>query len=98
MFLGYIHAIAISNDGGTAIGGGGEVLIAHNTATCAVIWRKELSGSVWSLCIHNDVVVVPVNGSETVVLDISNGNQIHALPSAGEYVYGICVFDGLTCD
>ena len=70
--------------------------MAHNTATGAVLWRNELPNNVWSLRIHAGVVVVPVDFNETVVLDITSGHHIHAMPSVGDDVNGICVFDGLT--
>ena len=73
-------------------------MIAHNTATGAVLWRKEMPGNVWTLRIHGGVVVVPVDNSNTVVLDVTTGHQLHTLPSAGERVHGICVFDGLKND
>ena len=44
------------------------------------------------------MVVVPVDNSNTVVLDVTTGHQLHTLPSAGDGVHGICVFDGLTID
>ena len=72
------------------------VVIAFSTVTGAVLWMKEMTGCVETLRIHGGVVVVPVSGSETLVLDINTGHQLHTLPSAGVYVRGICVFDGLT--
>ncbi len=44
------------------------------------------------------MVVVPVDNSNIVVLDVTTGHQLHTLPSAGRGVSGICVFDGLTSD
>ncbi len=41
------------------------------------------------------MVVVPVDASNTVVLDVTTGDQLHTLPSTGKNVVGICVFDGL---
>ena len=73
-------------------------MIAHNAATGAVLWRKEMPGDVWTSRIHGGVVVVPVDNSDTVVLDVTTGHQLHTLPSAGNDVYGICLFDGLTSD
>ncbi len=73
-------------------------MIAHTTATGAALWRKEMPGCVWSLRMHGRVVVVPVDNSNTVVLDVTTGHQLHALPSAGKYVHCICVFDGLISD
>ncbi len=83
-----------------AFGNSNKVVITHNTTTYAVLWRKEMPGNVWSLRIHGGVVVVPVDNSNTVVLDLTTGHQLHTLPSAGERVNGICVFDGLklNCD
>ncbi len=77
------------------IGSCANILIAHNTATGAVLWRKEMPGNVWTSRIHGGVVVVPVDNCNTMVLDATTGRQLHTLPSAGEKVYGICVFDGL---
>ncbi len=77
---------------------GSIVMIAHNTATGAVLWRKEMHGGVSALRIHGGVVVVPVNDSHIVVLDLATGIQLHTLPSAGKAVRSICVFDGLTSD
>ena len=57
-----------------------------------------MPGIVWTLRIHGGVVVVPVDSSNTVVLDVTTGQQLHILPSAGENVRGVCVFDGLTSD
>ena len=75
-----------------------KVVVAHNTATGAVLWRKEMPSNVWSLSIHGGVVVVPVDNSNTVVLDVTTGHQLHTLPSAGKSVMSICVFDGLISD
>jgi hypothetical protein len=76
------------------VGASGQVVIAHNTATGAVVWQKEMPGSVWTLRIHGGVVVVPVDDYNVVVLDVTTGHQLHTLP--GEGAIGICVFDGLT--
>jgi hypothetical protein len=57
-----------------------------------------MPGFVWTLRIHGGVVVVPVDYSNTVVLDVTTGHQLHSLPSAGKFVRGICVFDGLASD
>ena len=57
-----------------------------------------MPGNVWTLRIHGGVVVVPVDHSDTLVLEITTGHQLHTLPSAGERVYGICVFEGSTSD
>jgi hypothetical protein len=73
-------------------------VIAHNTDTGALLWRKEMPGKTFSLRIHRGVVIVPVDDSNTVVLDATTGQQLHTLPSAGVGVSGICVFDGLAYD
>ncbi len=78
------------------VGTSNEVVIAHNTSTGAVLWQNEMSGFVWTLRIHGGVVVVPVDNSNIFVIDVTTGHQLHTLPSAGEFVCGICVFDGLT--
>ena len=80
------------------VSAGENVVIAHNAATGEVIWRKKIPGSVHTLRIHGGVVVVPVEKSKTVVLDVTTGHQLHTLPSTGENIRGICVFDGLTSD
>jgi hypothetical protein len=92
--LGYVNGLDVLHDENVVIGGSDDVVIAHNIAAGVMLWRKDLHGMVWSLCIHENVVVVPVDGSETLVLDIASGKQIHTIPSAGEEVFGICVFDG----
>jgi outer membrane protein assembly factor BamB len=94
-FLGHVFSLDVSLDGSVVIGGSEKDVIAHNTTTGAVLWRKEMPGSVWTLRIHGSVVVVPVDNSDTVVLDATTGRYLHALPSAGKRVRGICVFDGL---
>ncbi len=96
--LGLVYGLDVSSDGIVVIGASQKVVIAHNTATGAVLWRTEILGNVWTLRIHGGVVVVPVDNSNTVVLDVTTGHQLHTLPSAGEGVSGICVFDGLTSD
>jgi outer membrane protein assembly factor BamB len=108
--LGYVYGLDVSLDGNVVVGCSSNALIAdsdtavvnaviaHSTATGAVLWRKEMPGNVHTLRIHGGVVVVPVYDSNTVVLDVITGQQLHTLPSAGEYVYGICVFHGLKCD
>ncbi len=75
-----------------------NVVIAHNTATGAVLWRENMPDRVGTLRIHEGVVVVSVDNSHTVVLDVMTGHQLHALPIAGKNVYGLCVFDGLASD
>ncbi len=80
------------------VGASENAAIAHNTATHAVVWRKQMPALVCTLCIHGGVVIVAVNNGNTVVLDVTTGTQLHTLPSAGEYVRGICVFDGLAID
>ena len=76
------------------VGGSNNAVVAHNTATYAELWRKEMPGVVYTLRIHRGVVVVPVDKRNTAVLDVTTGHQLHTLPSAGEDIYGICVFDG----
>ncbi len=106
MFLGLVYGLDVSLDGSFVIGGcwyveaccGHNVVIAHTTATYKVLWRKEMIGRVWTLRIHGGVVVVPVDDSNTVVLDVATGHQLHTLPSAGELVDNIVVVDGLKSD
>ena len=73
-----------------------NAVIAHNTTTGAVLWRKEISGFPWTLRVHGGVVVVPVENSNTVVLDVTTGHQLYTFPSVAGIVRCICVFDGLT--
>jgi hypothetical protein len=75
-----------------------KVVVAHNAVTGAVLWRKAMPCDVWTLRISEGAVVVPVDHSNTLVLDVTTGHQLFTLPSAGEDVHGICVFDGLTSD
>ncbi len=96
--LGYVNDLKVSSDGSAVVGSSKKVVIAHNTGTGAVLWQKEMPGIVWTLHIHGGVVVVPVNNRNTVVFDLTTGHQIHTLPSAGQSVRGICVFDGLIGD
>ena len=93
-----VYGLDVSPDGSVVIGGCYDYVIAHNTTTCRVLWRKQMSDRIWSLRIHKSLVVVPVDNGETAVLDITTGHQLHTLPSAGSDVRGICVFDGLTSD
>ncbi len=88
----------MSPDSSVVFGCSVESVIAHNTTTGAIIWRKEMPGNVCALRLHGSVVVVPVSGSRTLVLDATTGHPLHALPSAGKGVWGVCVFDGLTSD
>ncbi len=71
-------------------------MIAYSTTEGTMLWQTQINGQLFSLRIHSDVVLVPVEDSETLVVDVTSGHQIHTLPSAGKYVHGICVFDGLT--
>ncbi len=71
-------------------------MIALDTATCAMLWRKQLPGNAWSLIINGGVVVIPVDECNTMVLDVTSGHQYHALPSAEIFMCGLCVFEGLT--
>ena len=91
-----VYGLDVSHDGSVVIGSSQKVLIARDTATGAVLWRKVMAGCVWPLRIHEDVVVAPVHGSQTVVLDVTTGQQVYTLPSAGFNVVGVCVFEGLT--
>ncbi len=96
LLLDFVYALDVSSDGSVVVGGSYKFVIAHETDTGAMLWRKVMTGKVWSLRIHGGVVIVPVENSNTVVLDVTTGQQLHTLPSAGEGVSGICVFDGLT--
>ncbi len=78
------------------VGVSDKVVIAHDTATGEVLWRNEVPDNAWTLRIHGGLVVVPVDNSNTLVLDVATGHQLYTLPSAGEGVCGIYVFDGLT--
>jgi hypothetical protein len=95
LFLGPV-ALDILSDGSAVVGTSENIVIAHNTATGAVLWRKEMLSFVSSLRIHRGVVVIPVDNNTTAVLDVTTGHQLHALPSAGQVVIAIRVFDGLT--
>ena len=77
------------------IGSSWNYVMAHNTAKGAVLWRKAMLDKVWSLRIHGGVVVA-VDFNDVVVLDITSGHHIYAMPPVGDDVNGICVFDGLT--
>ncbi len=93
-----MKGLDVSLDGSVVVGGSDKVVIAHSTVIGVELWRKEMLGNVFALRIHGGVVVVPVDNSNTVVLDVTTGHQLHTLPSAGKNVCGICVFDGLTSD
>jgi hypothetical protein len=77
------------------VGASQKLVIAYSTSTCGSIWQKEMCGNVWSIRIHGSVLVVPVNDSETAVLDVSTGQLTNVLPSKLKDIDGICVFDGL---
>ncbi len=94
----FVHGFDVSPDGSVVVGSSKNGVIAHNTATGAVLWRKEMLGEIWALRIHGGVLVVPVDNSNTVVLDVTTGHQLHTLPSAGANVRGVFLFDGLTSD
>jgi hypothetical protein len=79
------------------VGGSQKVVIAHSTATGEVLWLKGIPGDVEALCVHGNIVVAPADNSNTVVLDVTTGHQLHTWPSAGK-ARGVCVFDGLTSD
>ncbi len=95
IFKGWIKAIDASLDGSVIIGNTRTAVIAHNTATGVVIWQNEMPDNACTLRIHGSVVVVLVDDSNTVVLDVTTGHQLHTLPPTGKYVIGICIFDGL---
>ena len=97
IFVAPISRIDVSPNGSVMVGGSGKVVIGYNTATGTVLWRKEMLGDVWTLRIHGGAVVVPVDNSNTVVLDVTTGHQLHTLPSSGDYATGLCVFDGTRC-
>ncbi len=80
------------------MGGCEDVVIAHNSATGAVLWLKEMRGSIEFLRIHWRGAVLTATNCSIVVLDVTNGHQLHSLPSAGENVRGLCVFDGSAND
>ncbi len=94
--IGGTYGLDVSTVCSLVVGGCNEVVIARNTATGAVLWQKKLPVHVLTLRIHGGMVVVPVAQSNTVVLDIFTGHLLHTLPSAGNGVFGICMFDGLT--
>ncbi len=94
-FEGCVYALDVLTDGTVVIGGGDNVVIAHNPATEAVLWRKEMHGKVWSLSIDGGLVFIPVDGTEILVLDVTSGVQVHTLPLTGVYIRQVLVFDGL---
>jgi hypothetical protein len=96
LFLEYVFGLDVSSDGSIVVGASQNVVTAFNTTSTAMIWQKEMSGDVDTLRIHGGVVIVPVDN--TVVLDVTTGHQLLALPSAGEKVVGVCAFDGLIID
>ncbi len=98
VFSDCIYGLDVSHDGSVVIGCSNGLIIAHNTATGAIIWLKNMPQSVWSLRIHGSLVVVPVDDSNVTVLDINTGQQILDLPSAGKSVRAIRVFNGLPSD
>jgi hypothetical protein len=98
LFQGGVYGLDVSPDGSIVIGSGDKVVIAHSTATRAILWQKQMPVCVRSLRIHGGVVVVPVNNSNMEVLDVSSGRQLYTLPPAGRNIVGICMFDGLTSD
>ena len=95
LVLGHVYALGVSTDGGVVIGVCTMVVAAYNTVDCALLWQKTLPQGMFTLRIHGNVVVLPVQNGSTVVLDVTTGHQLHDLPSAGKSV-GIFVFDGLT--
>ncbi len=100
MLSGMMNAVGVSIDGGVVVGGSNcgtqSFVVAHNTATRTLIWKKQLPQSISSIRAYGGIVIVPLDYGKTLVLDISTGNQIHSLPSAGKDIHSICVFEGLT--
>jgi hypothetical protein len=96
LFLEVVYALDVSSDGRVLITACDQGVIALHAITGLMLWEKEMTGSICSLRIHGGVVVVPVDCNEIVVLDVTLGHLLHTLPSAGDFVYGLCVFDGLT--
>jgi hypothetical protein len=96
VLLDRVYALDISSDGSVVIGCSNKIVLAHDTDTDTIFWRRKMLMGVWSLCIHGSVVVVPVDNSETLVMDVATGHQILTMPCAGSCISGIRVFDGLT--
>jgi hypothetical protein len=94
LFLGQVAVFDVSLDGNIVVGKWHNLMIAQ-TATGEVLWQKEMNDEIIALRIHGGVIAVVPENCNTVVLDISSGEQIHELPSAGKHVLAICVFDGL---
>ncbi len=96
MFLASVRGLDVSPDGSVVVSvSSDKEVLAHNTTTGEVLWRKKMPGRLSFLHIHGGVVAVPVENSNTVVLDVATGHQLHVLPAAGEDIGSICVFDGL---
>ncbi len=95
--LDFVCLFEVSGDGSIVIGANGKVLIAHNTATGALRWRMVMHSYVQALRIHGSVVVVAIDDSNTVVIDVNTADQIDSLPATGRWVTSLCVFDGLVC-
>jgi hypothetical protein len=91
-----VFALDVSADGCVVVGGSETVVVAHSTVTGAMLWQNEMPRRLLTLRRHGGVIVIPVDGSNIVVLDVVTGHQVHSLPSAGTNVIGVCVFDGLT--
>ncbi len=94
-FKDYKNVLDVSPDLSVVVVGNRHVVIAHNTVTGAMLWRKELQSSFQTFCIHGGLVVLPVHGCDTVLLDVTTGHQLHSMPTAWINVHGICVFDGM---
>ena len=58
-------------------------------------WTIQLRSSAYVLRIYRDCVIVPVNGSEMLVLDVHTGAMLHKHSFQGVFVYGLALFAGL---
>ncbi len=72
------------------------MVMAHNTQSTAIIWSMNMPGNVHAIRILDDVVIVPVSGNSTRVLDLATGELIREY---GNQVKGgvvaVLVFSGL---
>ncbi len=93
-FLDCVDGLDVFFDGCVVIGSSNHILIAFSTITRTILWRKVMSAEVWALRIHGGVVAVPVRSSNTEILDVSSGHQIHVLPTAWDIMCGVYVRDG----
>ena len=87
--------LEVSSERNVVVGLSQRVVITHSRTTRAVLWRAEMPGDVHTFRIHGGVVIIPINNSNTAVLDLTTGHQRYTLPSAGFHVRGLCVFVGL---